>query len=723
MEHKKAENDIVYIDNGGTFTDCVIVREDGTFVTGKADTTPDRLQDCFFNSIAAAAGNLGESLDELLPHVRLIGYGTTVGTNIVVSGKGGAKIGFVTSAGHEDRTLIMRLRPAGLSPKEGMNIVNADKPVPIVPKKRIRGIIERIDSQGEVVIPLDEDSARTAIKGLVDAGVEGIAVGFLWSFLNNSHETRISEIIKEMAPDMPMSLSSDVAPIIREYPRFMSTLIDLYIGRSLRELLIEIRAQLKKKGYDNPLLIMQAAGGLARSEIVKPVTTLHSGPVGGLTGVDFMRKLYGYNVAIGTDVGGTSFDVSISAEHGEEYMREPVVGRFEISNPMREIITVGAGGGTIAQIEPVTKILMVGPESAGASPGPICYDSGGVNPTVTDADIVMNRIDPKYFLGGTKKLNKEKVLRLMKEKIADPMGLSTEDAAEAICNIIDGKMQALLKTTLATKGIDPENTLVFAFGGMGATHCAAYTAKLGFGKVIIPPNASVFSAFGASTADVMHRYEASPFIMISDIPYDVTTLKFELDKLTSLDVMPSWMIERFNSLLEELETKAAKDMEIEGFSPDQVTTRYETLARYGGQLWEIRCPLPVTRINTVEDLRAIIRAFEEQYMDIYTREAMVPRGGIEIVSFSVLVSAAITKPNIVKTVSVGPDPSRAFKGARDVYFGGRWVSTGIYEMGLLGSGNVVEGPAVIESKDTTIVVPGDRKVVLDEFMNNVMMYR
>ncbi len=714
---------IIYVDTGGTFSDAVIVSPDGTFVRGKAFTTPQRLQDCFFGCIQDGAEKLGTSLQDVVARADVIGYGTTVGTNVVVTGMGAPKLGLITTKGHEDRTLIMRLRAAGLTRREAMHIVAADKPAPIIPRKRIEGVIERLDCKGQVVIPLREEDVRQAVRKLLAEEVEGIAVALLWSFLNPRHEQRVREIIREMAVGLPVSISSEVAPIIRDYPRTMSTIIDLYIGRALRALLKEISGGLKEQGYTRPLLVMQAVGGLARSEVVEPATTLHSGPVGGLTGVDYLKALYGYKNAVGSDVGGTSFDVSISSARGEEFLREPVVGRFEIANPMREIVTIGAGGGTIARVDQVTRSLMVGPESAGAAPGPACYGLGGTEPTVTDADVVMGRIDPEYFWGGKRKLDREKAVAAIKEKIADPLGMSVFAAAEGICQIIDGKMQAILSTTMATKGIDPKDYLLFAFGGAGPTHCAGYSAGLGFAKVIVCPYAAVFSAFGASTADVRHRYEASPFILLANLPYDKVRLRFNLEQLTSLEQISSAAIERFNAMYGELERKAGADMEAEGFLPREVTKKYELLARYGGQLWEIRCPISTNRIGSVEDLRAIIRAFEEAYLTTYTREAMLPAGGVEIVSSALVASAAVPKPVIVKREYVGRDPKAALKGEREVYFHGTWMGSPIYSMERLRVGNVVEGPAIVEGTDTTLVVSPGCALTVDEYLNMAMEER
>lgn len=720
----KKENYIIYTDTGGTFTDCIILREDGSYVTGKSPTTPEKLDDCFFNAVIAATESLGESsVKEILDKTVVFGYGTTQGTNVVITGQGAPNLWFLTTAGHEDRTLIMRLRAAGLSRKEGMHIARADKPEPLIPRKRIRGIIERTDCKGNIVMPLDEESVRKAVKELVDEGAEGIAVGLLWSFLEPSHERRIREIIQEMKPGLPVALSSDVSLVIREYPRFMATIIDLYIGKALRELLESIKGRLEKMGYKRPLLIMQAYGGLARSENVKPATTLHSGPVGGLTGVDFFKTIYGFENGIGSDVGGTSFDICFSPKGEIVMLREPIAGRFEISNPMREIITIGAGGGTMAYIDKITKTLRVGPESAGASPGPVCYDKGGIAPTVTDADLVMNRLNPNYFLGGRLKLNKEKAVAAIKEQIAEPLKIDVMQVAEAICKIADGIMQAAISTTIATRGVGPKNTILFCYGGAGPSHCAGYSNGMEFGKIVIPSFAAVFSAFGASTSDVKHRYEASPFVRFINLPYDPISLSYELNKLTSLNELPSEMIGRFNNMFEMLEKKADEDMAVEGFKKEAIRKNYEILARYTGQLWELRCPIPVKKISTIQEFRSIISAFEEKYVQIYTRKAMAPRGGLEIIGIAAEAIGETMKPKLIEEELKSKDANQAIKEKRDVYFDGKWWNTTIYDIARLLPGNTIEGPGIVEAADMTVVIPPSRKVWVDQYRNFILEYR
>jgi N-methylhydantoinase A/oxoprolinase/acetone carboxylase beta subunit len=713
---------VIYIDTGGTFTDCCIVTLDGDVIHGKAHTTPQDLSICFFNAIEAAAQKLGRSMEEVLSQCHLVGYGTTQGTNVVVTGTGAPNLGLITTMGHEDRTLIGRLRAAGLTPVQTMHLVTADKASPLIPRQRIRGVIERIDQKGKVIIPLREDSVRQAVRELLEQNVAGIAVCLLWSFLNPVHERRVREIIRDMAPEVKMTLSYEAAPRIREYPRFMSTIIDLYVGLPLHKLLDEIGSKLRQKGYTYPFLIMQAAGGLASAKIVKPVTTLHSGPVGGLTGVDFWRNVYGTKVAIGTDVGGTSFDVSISSAGEEEYLREPIVGRYEISSPMRQIMTIGAGGGTKARFDQLTKRLIVGPASAEAVPGPACYGLGGKEPTITDADLVMNRINADYFLGGKVKLNKELAVAVIKEKIAEPMGIEVPQAAEAMCNILDGQMEALLQRVVALKGIDPNECPTLAFGGMGPTHCAGYTANVGFKRVIISPHAAIFSAYGASTADVKHRYEASPFFIIPSIPYDNLSLRFKIDQLKSMDELPPDMVERFNRMFAEIDQRVTEDMFAEGFKKEEMHKRYDIEARYGGQLWELRCEIPTYKIESIADFGAIIRAFEEEYIKTYTKLAMVPSGGFQAMSIAVVATGRTIKPGLRKFSYVGPHPPRPHS-ERDVFFKNRWVSTKVYRLEDLQCGNMVNGPAIIEAPDTTVVVPEERKVSVDEYFNVIMEFK
>lgn len=719
MAEGTKERYVIYLDTGGTFSDCVTIKEDGTFKSGKASTTPEDLEACFFNCIEAASSKMGNSLTDTLSKTRLLGFGTTAGTNAILTRVGGPKLGLITTKGMEDTTIIMRTvgRFADLGINESMHIAATDRPEPLVPRRLIKGVTERINSKREVVIPLYEDEVRNAVKELVAEGVEGIAVITLWSFLNDSHEKRIKEIIKEMAPNLEVCISAEVTPLIREYSRFNTTIINLYIGRPVRKLFGKIENRLKSYGYNLPLLVMQASGGLSKSGVVEPITTLHSGPVGGLEGVEFLKNLYGFKNCMGSDVGGTSFDICVVPEEGVKDLREAIVNRFHLRNPMREIISIGAGGGTIGHIDKLSGKLRVGPFSAGSVPGPVCYNQGGTEPTVTDADLVMNRIDPNYFLGGKMKLDREKSVAAIKEKLADPLGMSVEEAAFGICAIVDTTMRSIISATLGERGLDPEKFVLFGFGGAGPTHCAGYSHGMRFDKVIVPPYAATFSAFGASTADVRHRYTTSPYIVVPHLPYDLRTRNF---RLSSLANFPGDAIERFNYVNENFEKDAYQDMQDEGFKKEDVRLEYKIEARYGGQLWEISSTSPINRIKSLNDLQTLISAFENKYESLYGIEAKYPEGGLEIITMSLEVSAPTIKPIFPKRESMGPDPAKALKGKREVYFGESFVPTMVYEMASLNSGNLVKGPAIIEGVDTCLVIPPDRKVTIDQYLNMVM---
>lgn len=720
MTNDASEGFIIYLDTGGTFSDAVVVDPRGRFVSGKSATTPDDLARCFFGCIEDAARKLDIGVRDLLSKTRILGFGTTAGTNALITRVGGPRLGLICTRGVEDTTLIMRMegRWAGRPLQETLHIAGTDKPLPLIPRERIRGVTERVDSKGRKAIPLAEAEVRKAIEELLADGVEGVAVCFLWSFLNDAHERRTREIIREAAPGLPVSISAEVAPVIREYPRFMSTIIDLFIGRPVQKLFSTIGERLAQHGYTKDLLVMQASGGLSRSDVVRPITTLHSGPVGGLLGVEHLKRLYGEAYAVGTDMGGTSFDLSLSKPTGWEYIKTPVVARFTLANPMLGIEAIGAGGGTIASVDPTTAGLRIGPRSAGAVPGPVCYDQGGEAPTVTDADLVLGRIDPDFFLDGEMPLNREKARAAIEEKIARPLGMTAEEAALGIVQSIDGIMQSAIRAFLSWKGVDPREAVLFAFGGAGPTHCAGYTHGLGVKRVIIPPFASTFSAFGASTADVTRRFEASPYLVMPDLPYDVTRQCFDV---RSLDGIPPATLERFNATMERLEGRAREDMAREGFTGDDLEIRYFLEMRYGGQLNETTCPSPIGRIREGADLQAILRAFEDEYVRLFHPGTQYPRGGAEIITVTVEAAAPpVAKPVLEPQPRDGTDPKGALKGRRNVWFPSGRLETDIYAADPLAHGHEIPGPAIIEGNDTTVVVPNTHRIAVDPYRNFIL---
>lgn len=711
---------VVYVDTGGTFADAAIVGEDGSFISGKAPTTPDDLAECFFDCISDGAQKLDVSLKDLLPNTAVLGFGTTAGTNALITGVGGPKLGLITTKGFEDTINIMRMegKVAGYPVQKSLHIAGTRKPSPLIPRTNVVGVTERVTSRGRIAIPLDENEVREAVSYLVERGVDGIAVAFLWSFLNDAHERRVAEIITEMDGDIPVAWSADIAPVMREYPRMNSTIINLFIGPPVHKLLVKIGNELREKGYRKKLLVMQASGGLSSSDVIRPIKTLHSGPVGGLMGVEFLRSLYDVDNAVGTDMGGTSFDISVARRDLSEYDKTPIVSRYHLANPMLGIEALGAGGGTIARVDELTGQLRIGPDSAGAVPGPVCYGRGGTDPTVTDANVVLNRINAHYFLDGKMKLDRDAAYRAIQERIAEPLSFGVETAALGIVDGIEGIMRSGITSFLNRKGLNPSSVLLVSFGGAGPTHCAGYTYKLGLQSVVIPPQASTFSAFGASTAAIQHRYESSAFLVLSDIPYDVTTQRFQPASLEAFDT--SW-IERYNRAFETLEEQAYSEMEAEGFRREDVRLEYRLDARYGGQLRETTFQTRVPNIATVEDVRAVLAEFENEYARLYTRNTLYPRGGIEIITMIVEASAETgyaIAPRAVETKD--PTPAEPI-GERSIYFAQGWMDTHIYRMSDLKPGNELVGPGVVEGNDTTLVIPPTHWASIDEFGNVVLL--
>jgi N-methylhydantoinase A/oxoprolinase/acetone carboxylase beta subunit len=704
----------VYVDTGGTFSDAAIVRGDGAFVSGKSPTTPEDLAECFFGCISDGAAKLGVSLEQLLADTTVLGFGTTAGTNALITGVGGPRIGLLTTEGFEDTIAIMRMegKVAGYPVQKSLHIAGTRKPTPLIPRSRIAGVSERVTSRGRIAVPLDEDAVREAVERLLADDVEGIAIAFLWSFLNDAHERRAAEIVAELAPGLPVAWSADVAPVMREYPRMNSTIVNLLIGPPVRKLLSKIGERIAAHGYRRKLLVMQASGGLSSSEVVRPIKTLHSGPVGGLMGVEFLRDLYDSDNAVGTDMGGTSFDLSLAGRDGFEYEKTPIVSRYHLANPMLGIEALGAGGGTIARVDPITTQLRIGPESAGAVPGPVCYGRGGIEPTVTDANVVLNRINPRYFLDGKMELDRDAACHAIETRIAEPLSMDLETAALGIIAGIEGIMASGIKTFLNRKGLDPGGVVLASFGGAGPMHAAGYSEGLGLKLVVVPPQASTFSAFGASTADIQHRYEASSFLVLADLPYDVTTQRFDPDSLDAIDT--AW-IAKYNEAFRALEEQAYAEMETEGFSRDSVRLDYRVDARYGGQLRETTFETSIRTIESVQDVRGLLAQFEDEYARLYTANTLYPRGGIEIITLIVEAAAPsgyVVRPRAAEDLEARPaEPVEE----RSVYFADGWVDTPIYRMDRLRPGDEIAGPGIVEGNDTTVVLPPTHSAHVDKY--------
>ena len=420
---------MIGVDTGGTFTDAVIVDEKGTIVRGKGLTTPKDFIAGVENALNAAAEHLQAPLQNILSETKAFCFGTTIGTNAITT-RSGAKTGMITTTGARDATYIARgmSKWGGLPEAEIKHVAVTRRPEPIVPKTLIQEIQERIDWKGAIVCELSPEEVKRAVEDLVKQGVESIAVCFLWSFRNNLHEKEAERIISELYPDIYCSASCEIAPLLGEYERFITTVFDCYIGPATSKFLQSLSMTLKNKGLKGGLVVMKADGGCAFSDEVLPVATIHSGPAGGVMGARFLGELLGYKDIVSADVGGTTFDVSLIRNGKVSHSREPIMEKHHTLYPTVDLTSIGAGGGTIIWADPEMGTLHVGPKSAGSDPGPVCYGFGGTEPTLTDAALILGYINPDHFFGGTMKLNQDKATKSL-ERVASQVGMDVTQLA------------------------------------------------------------------------------------------------------------------------------------------------------------------------------------------------------------------------------------------------------------------------------------------------------
>jgi len=695
---------IIGIDTGGTFTDSVVLNvESGETVIAKAPTTPDDFAVGVMNAIQESARLMNIPLRNLLEQCLMLKHGTTVGTNAIITRKG-AKVGFITTKGFEDTTLIGRAiqRVDGLSDEEVKKMLLIKKPDPLVPKSRLKGVYERIDFRGNIIVPLNIEHAKEQIRALVeDENVEAIGVSLLFSWVNPVHEQRIKELINQMYPrhKLFLTFSHELVPLRREYGRANVVILNCYIGKVMERYLSNLDKKLRHEGSNGRLLVMQASGGLLSWEKVPPVRTISSGPAGGVIASQYIASQLGHPNVISTDMGGTSFDVSLIREGRWSYEREPIISRWRVMLPMMKVDSIGAGGGTIARVDPVQGRLSVGPESAGAVPGPVCYDAGGTEPTVCDADLILGFLNPDYFLGGRMKLNKTKAEKAIKGKIANTLKMDVAEAAAGIFTITNSHMADLIRIFTMRSGLAPEEFVLYAFGGTGSMHAAFFAGELGIKKVYCFPTSAVFSAFGIAGADMIrtislslgYRMPAKPDILYSRI--------------------------------KEFEDALSQDMEEEGFRRQDLEMRHTFNMRWARQVLYHSVPLPVKEYKNDEDVAWLTEQWAQDFEKIYGRGVAYTRAGIELVSMDIDAVGKVVKPVLNRYPGDGSDVSSALKGFRKVFFPEitkDYIQTPIYEYEKLKPDNVVKGPAIVESRTTTIVIPPEKSARLDTFLNMVL---
>jgi N-methylhydantoinase A len=690
---------VVGIDIGGTCTDCVVVDERGQVRLGKAFSTPPDFSGGILDALGVAARELRLGLAELLRSTRLFLHSTTVAENAVVDGTL-SRAGLIVNEGFEDTLFATRGgygRWSGLTEEEKRNPIETDKLPPIVPGGLIRGLKQRTDVAGRVVIPADEAAVEVAVRGLLDQGVEALGVSLLWSFLEPRAEQMVREVARRLRPGLPITLSHEIAPIVGEYERTSTVALNARLEPVVARYMDRLRTELRRLGFQGTLLVMQAYGGLlpADQAASRPVGMIESGPVSGLVGSKQLGEALGFRDIIAADMGGTTFKVGVVREGLIEYQRESMVVRYHYALPKMDVVSLGLAGGSVISVAPETGVPQIGPQSAGSYPGPICYGHGGREPTLTDVDAILGYLNPAYFLGGRAQLEIGPAVAAFEERVARPLGLPLVQAAAAMYRLANSIIHDLLHKATVQRGLDPRRFALFSFGGTAGMHVAAYGGELGVRQIVIPHSASVHGAFGLITSDIVHE--------------DQTTrpMRGALDP-ASVDAVFAGLSERVIAQLRR-----------EGFVEDAIRVQRSIDMRYRRQVHILT--VPVAGDGPVDErlLEATISLFERLYEEKYGRESAYREAGIELVSFRVRAAGLVRKPRVATVELAGEDPSGALVERRRAWVEGwgEMAEVCAYDFGRLQPGNVVAGPALIWTPITTVVVGADQRARVDAYRN------
>lgn len=693
---------LIGTDIGGTFTDLVLLEDGFRPRLFKSPTTPHDRSEGILNALALAADSVGRPVREFCADIRYFAHGTTAATNALIERKG-ASTGLLTTSGFADTILIQRSTSSwvGMGAATGHYSQRKD-PVPIVDRDQILELTERVDSAGQVLVKLKEDEVRSAIKQLRAAGVSALAVTFLWSFLNPEHELRIQEIVAEEWPEVYLTLSHEIAPVIGEYERTATTVVNSYLGPVIRDYMANLGGRLREGGFTGELSVMDSGGGVMRASDAaqRSASLLTSGPAGGVLASAALATQMGITNVITSDMGGTSFDVGLILD-GEPLVEQlSEVGNYHLSLPRIKVTAIGAGGGSIASVDEVGA-LIVGPESAGSVPGPACYGRGGSHPTVTDADVVLGIIDPNYFLGGRMQLDRDLAAKAIYEHIAQPLGMSVEEAALGIRTVADNQMADLLRKVTVEQGRDPRDFTVFAYGGAGPTHASSYTAAAGIQTLVVPPTSTVHSAYGTVTAD---RFRG---LQVTDLQ---RTPAGESDAAAHFD------IERLQRSFDGLQERCHADLD---YDPSARFARSVHL-KFRRQTHELPILLPEGPVS-VEVLRSAVEEFLVTYERIYGAGTAMRSAGLELNTLRVEGRVAVEGLTQHEPEQGSGDLSEARIGTREVVFADvGTVSVDVLRGEAVGPGSRLFGPAVLEFAGTTVVVGPGQEMTVDGFRNVVI---
>jgi N-methylhydantoinase A len=663
------------VDVGGTFTDLLCVTPDGAVVLDKTPTTVDDQSTGVMNGLAQLAERFDLTVSELCHQLDILVHGTTTADNTMIE-MNGAPTGLLVTEGHRDEIEMRRVH------KEQIWDPSYPAP-PAIARRRARiAIPERLNYRGEVIRPLDEDAVRRGVRRLHQLGVRSVAIMFLFSFVNPDHERRAAQIVREEFPDVEhISMSHEVMARGPEFERVSTTLVNAYIAPRIANYVTSLQSKLRAAGYGGSLLIMQATGGVMPPEYVakRAVSLLASGPTGGVMGAALAAGQVGVRDFVAIDMGGTSFDVCLVRDGQPEIKTDwNWRYRYYLGLPMVDVQSVGAGGGSIARVR--QRALLVGPESAGSSPGPVSYGRGGTRPTVTDADAVLGYLPVAGFAGGRMHLDLAGARAAISRDVADPLGLDPVDAAWSIERIVNANMAHATRRVLASHGADARTLEMIAYGGNGPVHAWAVARELGIERVLVPKAAPAFSALGVLVAD-----------------YVVDLVRAYVVPLSQVD------LERVRSLMVELRDETAKELEPAGLTSDDVELDLFAQMAYPGQNFDMSVPVPEAEHLGETGLLDLAERFHQQHerdRGFSFRSQQPLLRGVRLVA-----RGRTPKPDHLAEVGTLTIAESARRGTRPAHFGGGYVDTAVYDGAALGVGAEVRGPALVEEPFTVVVVP------------------
>lgn len=667
------------IDAGGTFTDFILADQDGGVQIFKVLSTPNEPTKAIRNGLALIAEETGISPEEVVSNSDLCINGTTVGLNALIT-HNGAKTGLIATSGHEDSIEIR------LGHKEDGYRYDPDYPpaTMLVPRHLRRPVRERVISDGSVRTPLNEEDVRDACRYFIAEGVESVAISFVWSVLHTAHEERAAEIVREMMPDARLTVGSQLYPQVREYTRTSTAIVNAYLAPILQRYVDAIDAYFRELGSKHPVRYFQSNGGLALGKVVsdQSVYAINSGPASAPQAALEVAAPWGDQNIITCDMGGTSFDITLTKDGQANVNKNIDFLRYRIGIPMIQVETLGAGGGSIGWIDSMG-LMQMGPQSAGSEPGPACYGQGGEQPTTTDANLVLGYLSGDGLVGGRLPLDTDKAWTAIKTKLADPLGISVERAAYGMFTIVNNNMVNAIRRVSVERGYDPRDFVLMGAGGATSAHITALAREMGINKVLVSKLASGLCAFGQIISDVKYNYMAP------------APLRLEGEKSAKT----------LDDLFNGLEARGREDLAGDGFEEKDISIRRSLDMRYVGQVHE--CTVEIDPFEVTEaSLEQIKAAFHARHKELYTYDE--PHSAVEVVNVESTIAGHVAKPKRM-TIAAGQGADSAVKTRRSMVFdaSGTAKETPVYEGAALGAGDTLSGPAVIEEVTTTIVVePG-----------------